>query len=162
MDDAAPFAELWMGAHPLGTSSLIHNNKQTLFSELVQRYPLEITFGLRLLLNQLPFLLKILSANEPLSIQLHPSKAQAEALHAKDPANYPDANHKPEIAIALEELRALAGIRDAKQIAALMNEFPELRTFINFKSFARQPKRKQAMLAFLSLFQNAMTRTRGT
>ena len=159
-DDAAPFAELWMGTHPLGTSSLIHNNKQTLLSELVQRYPLEI-LGSRVASafeNQLPFLLKILSANEPLSIQLHPSKAQAEALHAKDPANYPDANHKPEIAIALEELRALAGVRDLKQIVALMNEFPELRTFVNFKSFVRQPKRKQAILAFLSLFQNAMTK----
>ena len=162
VDDSAPFAELWMGTHPLGTSSLLHHKKQTLLSELVQRYPVEI-LGPRVASafeNQFPFLLKILSANEPLSIQLHPSKIQAEVLHAKDPINYPDANHKPEIAIALEQLRALAGIRDSKQIEALMKQYPELRAFIGFKSFSRQPKYRHAKLAFLSLFQNAIAKPR--
>jgi len=162
VDDSAPFAELWMGTHPLGTSSLLHHNQQTLLSELVQRYPVEI-LGLRVAStfeNQFPFLLKILSANEPLSIQLHPSKAQAEALHTKDPKNYPDPNHKPEIAIALEQLRALAGIRDTQQIEALMKQYPELRAFINYKSFSREPKNKQMKLAFLSLFRNAVAKPR--
>jgi len=160
VDETAPFAELWMGTHPLGTSSLLHHKKQILLSELVQRYPAEI-LGARTASafeNQFPFLLKILSANEPLSIQLHPSKAQAEVLHAKDPSNYPDANHKPEIAIALEQLHALAGIRNLKQIEALMKQYPQLQTFIEFKSFSRQPKNRQAYLAFLSLFQNAVAK----
>lgn len=162
VDDSAPFAELWMGTHALGTSSLFHHEKQTPLSELVQRYPLEI-LGSRVASafeNQFPFLLKILSANEPLSIQLHPSRLQAEVLHAKDPAHYPDANHKPEIAIALEQLRALAGIRNLKQIEALMKQVPALRTFIEFKSFSRQPKHRQAKLAFLSLFRNAAAKPR--
>jgi mannose-6-phosphate isomerase len=158
VDDSAPFAELWMGTHPLGTSSLLYQNKQTLLSELVQRYPFEI-LGARVAAefgNQFPFLLKILSANEPLSIQLHPSKVLAEMLHSKDPVNYPDANHKPEIAIALEQLRALAGMRDSRQINPLMKQYPELRVFIQFKTFSRQPKKYHAKLAFFSLFQNAL------
>lgn len=162
VDDSAPFAELWMGTHPLGTSSLLHHNTQTPLSDMVQQYPVEI-LGQRVAStfeDQLPFLLKILSANEPLSIQLHPSRAQAEALHAQDPSHYPDANHKPEIAVALEQLRALAGIRGAKQIEALMKQYPELRTFIGFNSFSRQPKSKLGKLAFLSLFRNAIANPR--
>lgn len=160
VDDSAPFAELWVGTHPLGTSSLLHYNKQTPLSDLVQQYPVEI-LGQRVASafeDQFPFLLKVLSANEPLSIQLHPSKAQAEVLHTQDPSHYPDANHKPEIAIALERLRALAGIRGSKQIEVLMKQYPELRTFIEFKSFSRQPKSKLGKLAFLALFKNAIAK----
>ena len=45
--------------------------------------------------------LKVLSVAKALSIQAHPDKALAARLHAQDPAHYPDANHKPEMAIAL-------------------------------------------------------------
>jgi mannose-6-phosphate isomerase len=154
----APLAELWMGTHPLGTSTLKDGDNPVLLSEIVQRYPTEI-LGQRVaaaFAGQFPFLLKILSANEPLSIQLHPSKEQAVALRQKDPAHYPDDNHKPEIAIALEHLDALAGLRDARQIAALMAQYPVLAKFVAFESLAQQPKSKQPRLAFQSLLQQAM------
>ncbi len=152
----APLAELWMGTHPLGTSTL----DGSLLSDLVQRHPLEI-LGQRVAAafdGQFPFLLKILSANEPLSIQLHPSKEQAEALRQKDPAHYPDDNHKPEIAIAIEHLRALAGLREPRQVAALMAQYPALADFVDYASVAAQPKSKQPRLAFQGLLRGAMTR----
>ncbi|MGN6218085.1 MAG: mannose-6-phosphate isomerase, class I [Microbacterium sp.] len=71
----------------------------------------------------LPYLLKLLAAASALSIQAHPSKAQAEAGFAREEAagiardaadrTYRDDNHKPELIVALsEEFRALAGLRD--------------------------------------------------
>lgn len=76
--------------------------------------------------NKLPFLLKVLSAGTALSIQTHPNKEQARRLHSNDPAHYPDANHKPEIAIALESLTAVAGFRPAMEIVGTLREYPEL------------------------------------
>ena len=55
----------------------------------------------------LPFLFKILSVETPLSIQAHPHKQLAEELHHKYPDIYKDANHKPEMLIALTEFEAL-------------------------------------------------------
>ena len=154
-----PLAELWMGTHPLGTSELKYGANPALLSDLVQRYPVEI-LGRRVMttfVSQFPFLLKILSANEPLSIQLHPSKDQALWLRQKDPAHYPDANHKPEIAIALESLQALAGLRDHRQIFDLMKTYPALADFVEFDTFAEQPKSKQPKLAFQALLSKAIT-----
>lgn len=153
-----PLAEMWIGTHPLGTSELIYGGKSVLLSDLVQRYPLEI-LGQRVasaFLSQFPFLLKVLSASEPLSIQLHPSKAQAAMLHQNDPTHYPDSNHKPEIAIALERLHALAGLRDARQITTLMTEHPALSAFVEFEAISDQPEPKQPKLTFQSLMRNAM------
>ncbi len=158
VEDNTPFAELWMGTHPLGTSTLEYEGRQMPLSELVERYPAEV-LGKRvaaLFANQFPFLLKVLSADEPLSIQLHPSKEQAAILHQKDPAHYPDANHKPEIAIALESLRALAGLRDGAEIETLLNGSPALRGFVVFESFSGQPRHLYARLAFLSLLRKAV------
>ena len=53
--------------------------------------------------------LQVLSLAKPLSIQAHPDKGLAELLHAMRPATYRDANHKPEMAVAVTEFRALFG-----------------------------------------------------
>ena len=56
------------------------------------------------------FLFKVLSIEKALSIQAHPNKTLAEQLHASNPECYPDANHKPEVAIALsDDFEALFG-----------------------------------------------------
>ena len=54
---------------------------------------------------QLPFLLKVLSIRTALSIQAHPNKTLAGQLRSSDPTNSPDDNHKPEMVIALTELK---------------------------------------------------------
>ena len=51
----------------------------------------------------------MLSVAKALSIQAHPDKALAEKLHARDPKNYKDDNHKPEMALAVTEFEALCG-----------------------------------------------------
>lgn len=101
----SPEAELWFGAHP-GSPAHIVGEETTLA---------EVAPGL-------PFLLKVLAAAEPLSLQAHPTPAQAVEGFARENAagvpldaphrNYQDDRHKPEIIYALSEpFRALAGFR---------------------------------------------------
>jgi mannose-6-phosphate isomerase len=59
----------------------------------------------------LPFLFKFLSVAKSLSIQVHPTKEHAEQLHKANPTAYTDANHKPEMAIALTRVSLLYGFR---------------------------------------------------
>lgn len=80
--------------------------------------------------NELPFLLKILSVNRALSIQAHPDKSNAEVLHARDPLHYPDANHKPEMCIALTNFTGLCGFRLAEETAQFTLSVPELTAII--------------------------------
>ncbi len=116
----SPQAELWLGAHPSAPSSL--STGVTLDSHLAFA-PARLLgtgvverFGPRL-----PFLLKVLAAAEPLSLQAHPTLAQAKAGFAKEEAadvprsaprrNFKDENHKPEIICALTAFHALCGFR---------------------------------------------------
>jgi mannose-6-phosphate isomerase len=129
--DDTPFAELWIGTHPSAPSKVVTDSGEAmLLSELIAKYPDEVLgTSVRNAFNgQLPFLLKVLSAREILSIQMHPNKAQAQELHSQDPKNYPDTNHKPEIAIALDSLTALVGLIDDRELPTVMKLYPELRT----------------------------------
>jgi mannose-6-phosphate isomerase len=123
-----PYAELWIGAHPKAPSSVQKNNERLALIDFIGQAPRDI-LGARAaerFNDQLPFLLKVLSAGEPLSIQTHPNKAQAGVLHARDPKNYPDDNHKPEIAVALTELTALAGFKPFAALAAAVSRLAPL------------------------------------
>jgi len=101
-----PMAEVWFGTHA-GSLPTVADTQQDL---------LAFREG-----KQLPFLLKILAAGEPLSIQAHPNKEQAVAgferenalgLALDDPKrNYRDDHHKPEMIVALTPFRALTGFR---------------------------------------------------
>ena len=156
--DDTPFAELWMGTHPLGMSTVDDEGRRLPLAELVERYPVEL-LGRRVassFADRFPFLLKVLSPAEALSIQLHPSRDQAMQLHAKDPAHYPDDNHKPEIAIAIEGLDALAGLQDIAELQTLLNGSPVLRSFVNFEAFSGQPAQLVPRLAFLALLRSAV------
>lgn len=127
--EGRPFAELWMGAHPKAPSTAITGGEQTPLNVLISRNPefflgpqAERAFGPRL-----PFLLKVLAAAEPLSIQAHPNLEQAR--HGFDEEerrgipvdaperNYRDANHKPELICALTPFSALCGFRSPAEIA---------------------------------------------
>jgi len=139
--DSTPFAELWIGTHPSAPSKvMIDADKEMLLSELISKYPTEILGAtIRDAVNgQLPFLLKVLSAREILSIQMHPNKEQALALHNQDSKNYPDTNHKPEIAIALDSLTALVGLIDDQELQTVMKAYPELRNVTSYDQNASQ------------------------
>jgi mannose-6-phosphate isomerase len=124
----APYAELWMGAHPKAPSTIRTEAGPVPLDQWIAAHPLEILGEAvtERFSGRLPFLFKVLSTQEALSIQAHPDKAQAEALHARDPQHYPDDNHKPELAVALDSLTALVGIRPFAEIMEALDRYPEL------------------------------------
>lgn len=127
-----PYAELWMGAHPKASSKIVIGGKEIELQKVIQKFPFEMLGEktAKRFSNTLPFLFKVLSANEALSIQVHPSKRQAIALHKKDPISYPDSNQKHEIAIVLDKMTALVGFKPVNQIIKTLNEYPEIVQFI--------------------------------
>lgn len=115
IDPDVPYAELWIGTHPKGVATLHDddndNDKGTTLKEAIG--------------GDLPFLFKILSAGKALSIQAHPDKSIAERLNDRDPKNYADANHKPEMAIALTPFEAMCGFRRMEEISQLLKKHTE-------------------------------------
>jgi len=134
-----PYAELWMGSHPKASSEVILEDKSILLNQLILQHPIEI-LGKKVakkFSGKLPFLFKVLSAGEILSIQAHPNKAQAKWLHERDPEHYPDGNHKPEVAIALDSLTALVGFKSFPDILQTLERYPEMTDFIGRSIFNR-------------------------
>ncbi|KAM7216405.1 Mannose-6-phosphate isomerase [Rhypophila decipiens] len=129
IQDDRPYAELWMGTHPSNPSrdlttsrtllDLVEDNQALLGASVAARYH-----------KALPFLFKVLSINKALSIQAHPNKKLAEQLHAKDSKNYPDDNHKPEMAIAITPFEGLCGFRPLAEIAHFLGNVPALRQLV--------------------------------
>jgi mannose-6-phosphate isomerase len=131
---AGPEAELWMGAHPSAPSGVERNGRHTTLDVVIAADPVgELgedcvqRFG-----GRLPFLLKVLAAQQALSIQVHPSRAQAEAGYRAEnerglapgdkSRNYADDWPKPEILCALTRFEMLAGMRDPADAAGLLRE----------------------------------------
>ncbi|XP_060611520.2 mannose-6-phosphate isomerase [Anolis sagrei] len=127
-----PYAELWMGTHPKGDAVICDNRiPQKTLGQWIAVNPgclgskVKDSFQ-----GQLPFLFKVLSVNTALSIQAHPTKELAEKLHAQSPEHYPDANHKPEMAIALTPFEGMCGFRPGEEIVGFLQNVPEFRTLI--------------------------------
>ncbi|MGL6618717.1 mannose-6-phosphate isomerase, class I [Aeromonas hydrophila] len=125
-----PQAELWMGAHPNGCSEVVLAGQAQKLSTLIENAPAAVLGeATQARFGSLPFLFKVLCAEKALSIQVHPSKAQAEAGFAKEEAagispkaanrNYKDPNHKPELVFALTPYQAMNGFRAIPAILAL-------------------------------------------
>jgi mannose-6-phosphate isomerase len=144
-----PYAELWMGAHPKASSKIIISGKEIDLAEVIRHYPIEMLGRktAKKFSNTLPFLFKVLSAGEALSIQVHPSKGKAIALHKKDPINYPDSNHKLEIAIALDSLTALVGFKPLNEILKALKDYPEIPEFIGFEYLKISGKRHSEFIS---------------
>ncbi|MEI4272102.1 mannose-6-phosphate isomerase, class I [Klenkia sp. LSe6-5] len=136
-----PCAELWMGAHPdapsvladgRGLDAAIADEPDRLLGAAVRQ-----RFG-----DRLPFLMKVLAADTPLSLQAHPTTAQAEIGYAAEEAagvphddptrTFKDPHHKPEILLALTPVEALCGFRPVEEslhcLAKL--QLPELKPTI--------------------------------
>lgn len=78
----------------------------------------------------MPFLFKVLSINKALSIQAHPNKKLAEQLHASNPKEYKDDNHKPEMTIAVTPFEGLCGFRPLGEIAYFLKHIKALRGLV--------------------------------
>lgn len=137
--DDRPFAELWMGAHPASPSFVKPKGAQPQgLDDLIGTNPEQI-LGHETLrdFGGLPFLLKILDVEKPLSIQVHPGRDQARAGFEDEEArniprtapyrNYKDPFPKPELVVALDRpFWALAGFRSPSEIKRILAEESEL------------------------------------
>ncbi|MGQ0645157.1 MAG: mannose-6-phosphate isomerase, class I [Elusimicrobiota bacterium] len=134
-----PWAELWMGAHPAAPSRAVAGDREVPLDVFIGTDPARALGpdAASRFAGRLPYLLKVLSAAKPLSIQAHPSKRRAEEGFARENAagiplddprrNYKDDNHKPELIAALTEFRALRGFRPLDDIARTWDSVPELK-----------------------------------
>jgi mannose-6-phosphate isomerase len=130
---AGPEAELWLGAHPSAPSKLLRDGGAVSLYDVIRASPAaEIgDDALRAFGPHLPFLMKVLAADEPLSLQAHPSSAQAAAGFDREEAagiprdaatrNYKDRSHKPELICALTPFDALCGFRAVADSRALLD-----------------------------------------
>jgi mannose-6-phosphate isomerase len=130
-----PEAELWLGAHPGDPSHVMgpEDGRHSLL-ELLEADPVGLLGAdrARRWSGRLPFLCKLLAAEEPLSLQAHPSPEQAAVgfqrehragVALDDPRrSYKDDNHKPELLCALTEFHALAGFRMPDRTVRLLHE----------------------------------------
>lgn len=115
--DGRPVAEMWIGTHQLRPSRVIEDDG----SEL----PLSEVAG------DLPFMAKLLAAEHPLSLQVHPSRTMAAAGYAREEAAgipldapervYKDPNHKPEMIYALSTFESLIGFRPTAEILRVLS-----------------------------------------
>lgn len=158
-----PYAELWMGAHPKASSKIVVAGKEVDLAEVIHQYPREMLGSktAKSFSNTLPFLFKVLSVNEALSIQVHPDKKQAVALNKKDSINYPDSNQKVEIAVALDSLTALFDFKPIKQIMKMLKDYPEIADFIGAGIGINPIKKNFLKQIFTQLIKNAITDTDG-
>ena len=145
---AHPEAELWFGAHPGDPAWLeTEDGERSLLDTLREDPEGQLGGGVRGRFGDtLPFLLKVLAADEPLSLQAHPSAEQAMEGFAREEKlgipvsastrNYRDASHKPEILVALGQFEALAGFRPAARSVELMRALAvtDLDPFVNLLS----------------------------
>lgn len=152
-----------MGTHPSLPSKdletgrslidLVTDNQQLLGGDIAAKYK-----------NKLPFLFKVLSINKALSIQAHPNKKLAEQLHAKDPKNYPDDNHKPEMTLAITPFEGLCGFRPLNEIAHFLSTIAPLRELVGetdakaFEEIAQQssPNLQEAKSRLKAAFSHLM------
>ncbi|MEU0040772.1 MULTISPECIES: mannose-6-phosphate isomerase, class I [unclassified Streptomyces] len=165
-----PQAEMWMGAHP-GAPSLTARGPLT---EVIGEDP-EKELGRAAVAKfgpRLPFLLKILAAGAPLSLQVHPNLEQAregfedeerrgipiDAPHR----NYKDANHKPELICALTEFDGLCGFRTPDEAAALLAalDVDSLKPYVDLlRAHPQDAALREVLTAVLSADPDDMART---
>ncbi|GAA2959984.1 mannose-6-phosphate isomerase, class I [Streptomyces enissocaesilis] len=127
-----PQAELWMGAHPAAPSRVDRGSGPVPLDRVLAADPVnELGHSvLRRFGPRLPFLLKLLAADAPLSLQVHPDTAQAAAGYEAENAlgvppdspyrTYRDSHHKPEMIVALTPFDGLCGFRPPGRCADLL------------------------------------------
>jgi len=118
-----PFAEYWMGAHPSASAILETNDGPVSLIDIIKKDPETVlTKAVYNRFGELPYLLKVLDVKQMLSIQVHPTKEEAEKGFEREEAagipinapnrNYKDRNHKPEVMVALSDFWLLHGFKE--------------------------------------------------
>ncbi|MEU6391184.1 mannose-6-phosphate isomerase, class I [Streptomyces sp. NPDC046939] len=165
-----PQAEMWMGAHPGAPSQ----TERGPLDQVIAADPTAALgeaaaekFGPRL-----PFLLKLLAAGAPLSLQVHPDLVQAKEGYEAEEAkgvpvtapdrNYKDANHKPELICALTEFDGLCGFRAPEEAARLLEGLgvDSLKPYVDLlRAHPEEAALREVLTAVLSADRDDMART---
>ena len=158
--EGLPMAELWMGAHPKSPSAVMDQGRERSLRDVIDAAP-DAMLGEAVAqrFGELPFLFKVLCADQPLSIQVHPSKHAAEAGFARENAagipltaaerNYKDANHKPELVYALTPFQAMNGFRTITEMVSLLE--PVAGAHPQIAHFLQHPDRETLATLFRTL-----------
>ena len=135
-----PWAEAWFGAHPALPSVAVVNGKEIPLDRLIAGRGEILSKASATRFGGLPYLLKIIAAARPLSIQVHPSRSQAgEGFRRESEAGIPidapqrsyrDRNHKPELLVALTDFYILCGFRPFSEIGSVLERLPEIETVL--------------------------------
>lgn len=136
-----PCAEYWLGAHANAPAIISTSEGEQPLNTFIDSNSVE-KLGAKIATNfgRLPFLFKVLDVYEMLSIQVHPTKVEAEkgfrleneqgipltAAHR----NYKDDNHKPEIMVALSEFWLLHGFLPKAKLIAVLQDIPEFASLV--------------------------------
>lgn len=125
-----PYAELWFGSHASGPCVVVKPDGTEDLRRIIEANP-EAILGTRFSESrEMPFLFKVLSVRQPLSIQVHPDKASAERLKKAAPELYPDSNEKLEIALAVSEVHLLYGFRGESEVQRHLKQVPEFAALV--------------------------------
>jgi mannose-6-phosphate isomerase len=141
--DHKPFAEYWMGAHPLAPSEIrTGNGDVSLYTAIKEKPGAVLSDKVYNRFGELPYLFKVQDVKNILSIQVHPSKEEAEKGFAREEAegipvnaphrNYKDRNHKPEVMVALSEFWLLHGFTTLSVIEKILGEVPEFNILLPY------------------------------
>ncbi|KAH8100719.1 mannose-6-phosphate isomerase [Cristinia sonorae] len=174
VDDKSSYAEVWMGTHANGAAHTFHFPYQPLLktissdptyylgSSILKKWPST---------THLPYLFKVLSVAKALPLQAHPDKALAKSLNAEDSSEFVDANHKPEIAIAIGEpltsdggwgdevaFTGFAGFRPLEEIQQFIQNIPELARAIGDKQATTQFLEKPSKDTLKAVFGALLSR----
>ncbi|MFC8785062.1 mannose-6-phosphate isomerase, class I [Streptomyces nigra] len=165
-----PQAEMWMGAHPGAPSRTARGT----LAEVIEADP-ERELGAGTVAKfgpRLPFLLKLLAAGAPLSLQVHPDLTQARQGYEDEERrgipidaghrNYKDANHKPELICALTEFDGLCGFRDPVQAAGLLDALgvDSLKPYVDLlHARPEEAALREVLTAILTADRDAMAHT---
>ncbi|MCF8131224.1 MAG: mannose-6-phosphate isomerase, class I [Deltaproteobacteria bacterium] len=158
-----PAAELWMGAHPKAPSKVQVDGQWRSLIDVIAADPVSI-LGARAAVqfsNRLPFLFKVLAADRPLSIQVHPHTNGAREGFDRENRltipmgapnrNYKDASHKPECLCAVTRFEAMKGFRAPNEVLAMMN-----RVFTSTPLTELDPLRKDPSAAGMKRFYSSL------
>lgn len=137
-----PYAEYWLGAHEKAPSKIVlEDSKPVRLDRFIAEYP-QMALGPRVALQygRLPYLLKVLDVERPLSIQVHPTKSEAEAGFQREDKlgipldsperNYKDKNHKPELMVALGDFWLLHGFLPEAKLLNVLRDVPEFNVLL--------------------------------
>ncbi len=160
------YAEMWLGTHPKGScrvypddNNIMENGTKMHLIDILHKDKKVLQDNCEL--NDIPFMLKILSIGKALSIQAHPDTLKSRRLYSVRPDLYKDSTHKPEMSVALTTVEAMCGFRPFHEMVYFLQCYPELRSLVSSESlraFVDAPQdNKIRQKAFEILFNDYVT-----